>query len=327
LEGYCIAFWEGKSVLVTGGAGFIGSHLVEQLVEASAKVRVADNLENGFLDNLSSCRDKIEFVKADLTRQEICEKVCGDIDIVLNLAAKVGGIDYNRRHPGSMFVKNNLLAAQILEASRKNDVERYLCVSSACVYPRYCTIPTPESEGFNDVPEPTNLGYGWAKRMAEVMAQCYAEEFGMKIAIVRPYNAYGPRDHFDVEKSHVIPALIKRVFDGENPINVWGTGEQTRAFIYVDDIARGMMLATENYPKADPINLGTNEEITIRELVNLIVDLSGRKPRPDVVFDESKPSGQPRRNSDNAKAKAKIGFEAEVPLREGLAKTIKWYAR
>ncbi len=266
-------------------------------------------------------------MNADLTCQEICEDACKDIDVVMNLAAKVGGIEYNKMHPGSMFQKNNLLATQVLEASRKSGVERYLCVSSACVYPRYCTIPTPESEGFKDVPEPTNLGYGWAKRMAEVMSQCYADEFGMKIAIVRPYNAYGPRDHFNPEKSHVIPALIKRVFDGENPINVWGTGEQTRAFVYVDDLVRGMMIATENYPKADPINLGTDEEITIKELVNLIVKLSGRKPTPDIVFDATKPSGQPRRNSDNKKAKEKIGFETKVTLKEGLAETIKWFAR
>lgn len=320
-----LQFWNGKNVLVTGGAGLIGSHVVEMLLENGANVRVVDNLENGSLENLKSCKEKIEFIKGDLSKQEVCERLSKGEDVVLNLAAKVGGIKFNKEHPGTMFTSNILISTQMLDAACKNDVERYLCVSSACVYPRYCMIPTPESEGFKDIPEPTNIGYGWAKRMAEVQAQCYAEEYGMKIAIVRPYNTYGPRDHFDPEKSHVIPALIRRVFDGENPIMVWGDGEQTRAFIYVTDLARGMLLATEKYPKPDPINLGTNEEIKIKDLINAIIESSGTIPRPKVIFDVDKPAGQPRRNSDNTKAKKLIGFEAEVPLREGLKRTIDWY--
>lgn len=320
-----MTFWKGKNVLVTGGAGFIGSHLVEMLLEKGANVKVADNLENGSLDNLKSCEKKIEFVRGDLTKIEVCEKVSKDVEIVLNLAAKVGGIGFNKAHPGTMFTSNILINTQMLEAARKNDIDRYLCVSSACVYPRYCTIPTPESEGFKDVPEPTNDGYGWAKRMAEVQAQSYAEEYGMRIAIVRPYNAYGHRDHFDPEKSHVIPAIIKRVFDGENPLIVWGNGEQSRAFIYVTDVAKGMLLATEKYPKADTINIGTDEEIKIKDLTYLIIGFSGKTPKPKVLFDTSKPAGQPRRNSDNTKAKKLIGFEAVTPLKEGLKKTIEWY--
>ncbi len=322
-----MSFWKDKKVLLTGGAGFIGSHVAELLIRRGCDLKVADNLENSSPDNLHSCIDRIEFINTDLTILENCENISKDVDIVLNLAAKVGGIEFNRLHQGTMFTSNVLIQTNMLEAARKNDVERYLCVSSACVYPRYCTIPTPESEGFNDVPEPTNLGYGWAKRMAEVQAQCYAEEFGMKIAIVRPYNSYGPRDHFDPAKSHVIAALIKRVFDCENPLTVWGNGEQTRAFIYVEDLARGMILATEKYTVADPINLGTDEEIKIKDLVKLILDLSGKKPRPSVFFDTDKPAGQPRRNSDNSKAKAMIGFETEVPLREGLKRTIEWYSK
>jgi GDP-L-fucose synthase len=159
--------------------------------------------------------------------------------------------------------------------------------------------------------------------MAEFQASAYAREFGMKIAIARPYNAYGPRDHFEPEKSHVIPALIRRVFDGENPLTVWGDGDQSRAFLYVTDLARGLLEVTERYAETDPINLGTNEEIKIRDLVSLILQLSGFNPK--VYFDTSKPSGQPRRNCDNTKAKAKIGFEAKVKLKEGLEKTIEWY--
>ncbi|MCX9011229.1 MAG: NAD-dependent epimerase/dehydratase family protein [Candidatus Methanoperedens sp.] len=318
-----MTFWEEKNVLVTGGVGFVGSHVVEMLVGKGANVTVVDNFENGSLNNLKSCRKSIELIKGDLTDPGICMQASKSRDVVLNIAARVGGIEYNRKHPGTMFTANILINTQMLEAARKNSVDRYLCVSSACVYPRYCTIPTPELEGFKDVPEETNLGYGWAKRMAEVQAQCYAEEYGMKIAIVRPYNAYGPRDHFDPEKSHVIPAIIKRIFDGEDPLVVWGNGEQTRAFLYVTDFARGLIEAAEKYPAADPVNLGTDEEVKIRDLVEMIIKLSGKKT--DIFFDTSMPAGQPRRNCDTAKAKEKIGFEAKVKLKDGLKETIRWY--
>lgn len=320
-----MSFWSGKQVLVTGGAGFIGSHLVELLVSQGAKVRVADSLANGNLSNLGAVKDTVEFVQADLSSLLSCREAMRGMETVFNLAAWVGGVDYNVKHPGTMFYKNALINTLMLEAARLEDVEEYLCVSSACVYPRYCSIPTPESEGFLDVPEPTNIGYGWAKRMAEVQAQCYAEEFGKKIAIVRPYNSYGPRDHFDPEKSHVIPAIIKRIFDGEDPLTVWGDGEQSRAFVYVTDLARGMLLALEKAPNADPLNIGTEEEIKIKDLVHLIVGVSGKGPR--VFFDTSKPSGQPRRNADITKAKTLIGYEPEVSLEEGLRKTIDWYAQ
>ncbi len=318
-------FWNNKYVLVTGGAGFLGSHLVELLVQKGAKVRVADNLENGHLNNLQNVKGKIDFLNVDLTKREYCDKACKDIEVVINVAAKVAGINFNKEHSGQMFFTNALLNLNMLEAARKAEVDRYLLTSTACVYPRLCTIPTPESEGFKEDPEPTNFGYGWSKRVAEVQAKCYAEEYGMKIAIVRPYNMYGPRDHFDPKLSHVIPALIKRVFDGENPLNVWGNGEQTRSFLYVKDSIRGILLATEKYAKADPINLGTDEEIKINDLVSLVVELSGKTPKPSIFFDVSKPSGQPRRNSDNTKAKTLIGYESKMKLRDGLKETIDWY--
>lgn len=316
-------FWENKKVLLTGGTGFIGSHLVERLVDKGAKVKVVDNLENSSLDNLSRVKHKIEFAKRDLRNLNDCREASQNQEIVLNLAAKVGGIEFNKNHPGTIFRDNVLINTNMLEAARSNMIERFLVVSSACVYPRYCTIPTPEEEGFKGVPEPTNEGYGWAKRMAEVQARAYAQEFGMKIAIIRPYNTYGPRDHFDPEKSHVIPALIKRIFDGENPLTVWGDGEQSRAFLYVEDLAAGMLKVIEAYPVCDPLNLGTIEEIKIKDLVRLIIKLSGKNPK--VYFDTSKPSGQPKRNCDNRKAKQKIDFEAKINLREGLTKTIVWY--
>lgn len=316
-------FWLNKKVLVTGGAGFVGSHLVEKLVKRNARVSVLDNLQNGTLGNLSSVEGKFQFIKGDCADPVIAKKACDKQEIVMNLAARVGGIEYNRTHQATMMRDNLLIGANMIEAARKADVERFLVVSSACVYPRNCSVPTPESEGFLDEPEPTNGGYGWAKRMAELSGKYYREEFGMKVGIARPYNGYGPRDHFDPETSHVIPALIKRVFDGENPVKVWGTGRQTRAFLYVEDFAEGLMLTIEKYPVADPVNIGTDEEVTIARLIEKIIKISGVKTK--IEFDTSKPDGSPRRNSDNRKAKEKLGFQAKIGLDEGLRRTVEWY--
>lgn len=318
-------FWENKKVLVTGGAGFIGSHVVEKLVEKGSEVTVLDNLQNGNLINLKSVEGKFKFIKGDCTDSRIAEKACDKQEVVVNLAARVGGIEYNRTHQSTMLRDNLMIGEVVLEAARKKGAERFLVVSSACVYPHNASIPTSESEGFLDEPEPTNGGYGWAKRMNEKLGMYYAEEFGMKVGIVRPYNCYGPRDHFDPKVSHVIPALIKRVVDGENPVKVWGSGKQTRAFIFVEDLVEGMIAAIEKYPVPDPINLGTDEEVTIKELVKKIVNLSGKKS--EIVFDTSKPDGSPRRNSDNRKAKEKLNFTPKVLLGEGLKKTIDWYRR
>lgn len=316
-------FWKNKKVLVTGGTGFIGSHVVENLIARGAKVTILDNFQNGKLKNISHIKSKVNLLRGDCTNPVDALHACKGKDIVMNLAARVGGIEYNRTHQATMLADNLSIATTMIEAARKAGVERFLVVSSACVYPRDCFVPTPEADGFLSEPEPTNGGYGWAKRMAELLGKYYAEEFGMKVAIVRPYNCFGPRDHFDAQTSHVIPALIKRVFDGENPVVVWGTGKQTRAFLYVEDLAEGMILATEHYPNADPINLGTDEEVTIAELVAKIIALSGKKTV--VQFDKTKPDGSPRRNSDNRKAKKYTQFTAKTRLDKGLAKTIDWY--
>lgn len=316
-------FWKNKKVLVTGGAGFIGSHVVEKLVERGAKVTVLDNLQNGKLSNINHLKKNVKVIKGDCRLPNDAEKACRGQEIVMNLAARVGGIEYNRTHQATMMRDNLIIGTVMIEAARKMKVERFLVVSSACVYPRKCSVPTPESEGFLDEPEPTNGGYGWAKRMAEKLGMYYAEEFGMKVGIVRPYNCYGPRDHFDPEFSHVIPALVKRVFEGENPVKVWGSGKQTRAFLYVEDLAEGMILSIENYPVPDPINLGTDEEISIKKLVKKIIDISGINTK--VVFDTTKPDGSPRRNSDNTKAIEKIGFVPNIKLDIGLEKTVEWY--
>ncbi len=316
-------FWKNKKVLVTGGAGFIGSHLVEKLVERNAIVTVLDNLQNGKKENLNSVKNKVLFIKGDCTNINAALKACKSQDIVMNLASRVGGIEYNKIHQATMLRDTLLIGTTMIEAARRCGVERFLVVSSACVYARNCSIPTPETEGFLDEPEPTNGGYGWGKRMSELLGKYYMEEFGMKVGIARPYNCYGPRDHFGHETSHVIPALIKRVFDGENPIKVWGTGRQTRAFLYVEDFVEGLIRTIEKYPVADAVNIGTNEEISIAELVRKIVKLSKKEIK--IVFDTTKPDGSPRRNSDNTKAKEKIGFKAKVSLDEGLSKTISWY--
>jgi GDP-L-fucose synthase len=319
------SFWINKKVLVTGGAGFIGSHVVEKLVERGAKVTVLDNLQNGSKSNLKFVSKKIVFIKGDCMNFDDALKACRGQDVVMNIAARVGGIEYNRTHQATMLRDNLFIATTMIEAARKAKVERFLAVSTACVYPRNASVPTPESEGFMDEPEPTNGGYGWAKRMSEKLAQYYVEEFGMKVGIVRPYNCYGPRDHFDPAVSHVIPALIKRVFDGENPVKVWGSGNQTRAFLYVEDMAEGMITAIEKYPVPDPINLGTDDEISIKDLVKKIIKMSGVSTK--VTFDTTKPDGSLRRNSDNEKAIEKTGFVAKISLDEGLEKTIEWYRK
>ena len=319
------SFWSGKKVLVTGGAGFIGSHVVEKLIKRNAKVSVLDNLQNGELRNLAGVKGEFKFVQGDCTDTATAEDACKGKDIVMNIAARVGGIEFNRTHQATMMRDNLLIGTVMLEAARKAGVERFLAVSSACVYPREASVPTPESEGFLTEPEPTNGGYGWAKRMADKLGMYYAEVFGMKVGIVRPYNCYGPRDHFDPEVSHVIPALIKRVFDGEDPVTVWGSGNQTRAFLYVEDMAEGMIQTIEKYPKPDPVNLGTDEEVSIKELIQRIIQISGINAR--VEFDTSKPDGSPRRNSDNTMMLEKIGFKPQTSLDEGLRKTIDWYRK
>lgn len=316
-------FWKGKHVLVTGGTGFVGSHLVERLIEEGSRVRILTSGSGTDMPHINHLLREIEIVRGDATSAVDARKACHGQAVVMNLAARVGGIAYNRVHNASMLSQNFAIAQTMMDAARIEGVSRFLVVSSACIYPHDATVPTPESEGFRGEPEPTNGGYGWAKRMAEKLGTYMAEEYGMSIATVRPYNCYGPRDRFDPETSHVIPALIKRVLDGEDPLVVWGSGRQTRAFLFVEDLARGMMLATEKSPDPDAINIGTDEEVSIRDLVSMILRITGKTPR--VEFDSTKPDGHPRRNSDNTRAEQVLGFRAEVRLQDGLERTIRWY--
>lgn len=321
-------FWDRKKVLVTGGGGFIGSHVVERLLRKHKEVRVtvAGRMSKENKRNLSEVlrNPYLRTIKGDLRDPRFCRRACKNQDVVLNLAGVVGGVGYNSRHHGSLFRDNMILQLNVLEAARLEGVKRYLVVSTACVYPRDCAIPTPETEGFRDEPELTNRGYGWAKRMGEYAGRAYAEEFGMSVAIVRPYNAYGPRDHFDLEKSHVIAALIRRVCAGESPLKVWGDGKSTRAFLYVEDFARGLLDVAEKYPNADPVNIGSAEEVSIKDLAKAVLRAAGAD-KTKLVFDLLKPSGQPRRACDTAKSRKVLGFQAEIGLQEGLTRTVAWY--
>lgn len=300
-----MSFYKNKRVFVTGGTGFIGSHLVKTLRFGGAKVTALSKKE------------------LDLVQTSAVNKAIAGHDFVFHLAASVGGIHYNQMHPASLLQQNLMPTLNVFEAARKAKVARMLLVSSACVYPRFCTLPTPEEEGFKDEPEPTNFGYGWSKRIAEILAKTYQQEYGMPIGIVRPYNAYGPGDNFDPVRSHVIPALVKKVMDGENPLVVWGDGSATRSFIFVSDVVRGMMMALEKYPLPDPINLGTTEEISIKQLAEMIIELSGKKTK--IKFDIGKPNGQPRRSCDVSKAKEILGFTAEIKLHRGLPQVVNYY--
>jgi len=323
--GVSTSFWTGKAVLVTGAAGFIGSHLVEALVDRGARVRAIGRSRRRFNAALLERAGEVEFLEGDLMDPAFAAAASAGIEVVCHLAARVAGVAYNASHPATMLTENAVLGLQVMAAAARAGVERVLCMSSACVYRADCAISTPESEGFLDDPEPTNFGYGWAKRFLEVQAIAYQREFGMKVAIVRPYNTFGPRDDFAWQTSHVIPALIRKVMDGSDPVVVWGDGTQTRTFLYVSDVVEGSLKALECYAVGDPVNLGTDEEVTIADLVRMIVELSGRAPR--LVFDARQPVGQVRRHGDSTKAKERLQFSPRVSLREGLRRTIQWYAK
>ena len=315
-------FYSEKNVLVTGGTGFIGSHMVESLVKQGANVKVTGRRED--LSNLSKVIDKIEYVKTDLSQIENCKNICKDIEIVFHLASTVGGIHFSKDHPASMFTPDVQMTTNLLDAcSKSNTVERILVTSSTCIYKRGCTVPFVEEDGFLEDPEPTAIGYGWAKRIAEKTAMLYQKEFSLKSAIVRLENVYGPRDNFHRTYSHVIPALILRAIDAEKELIIWGDGNQSRSFLYVKDAVEGMLMALEKYSETDPVNIGTDEEITIRKLAETILDILDKK-HIKLVFDLSKPTGQIRKATSIKKMKSKIGFTPRYSIHDGLKKTISW---
>lgn len=318
-----MSYWKNRKVLVTGGAGFIGSYLTELLVAEGSRVTVADDLSRGGRDRIRGLLEKIRLVTADLRNPLDCLKACRGQDTVFNLAAKVTGIEYNRFHMADMFQTNMALQMNVLQAAATSKVPHFLQVSTACIYPHDAPVPTPESAGEKSSPEPTNEGYGFAKLMGEKMAQYTHRETGMHATIARPFNAYGPRDHFDEATSHVIPALMKRILDGDNPVDVWGSGDQSRAFVHAKDIARGMMLVAEKAPAATPVNIGHDGEVTIKQLFALICKTVGMTP--EARYDTSKPDGYARRAADTTLLKRLTGFVPSVTLEEGLREMHAWF--
>lgn len=308
-------FWANKKVLVTGGAGFFGSFIVEKLIK-----------ERGVKpENIRVPRRK----EIDLIKWENCVRAVADMDIVIHLAGKVGGIGFNKKYPATLFYDNAIMGIQLMEAARQEGVQKFVAVGTVCAYPKFTPVPFKEEDLWNGYPEETNAPYGIAKRFLLVQAQAYRKQYGFNAIYLLPVNLYGPRDNFDPERSHVIPALIKKMVDakleGRNEVVVWGTGKASREFLYVEDAAEGVLLATEKYDKPDPVNLGASREITIKELVDLIAQLVGYYGK--IVWDTSKPDGQPRRCLDTSKAKKEFGFEARTDFKEGLKRTIEWYTR
>ena len=317
-------YWTNKKVLVAGGAGFMGSYLVDLLIEDNAIVTVADNLSRGHMENLSGVMDKISFHNIDLRYLSQCEQICRGQDIVLNLAAPAFGVEYSMTHHGEMLTDVTTIGFNLLEAARRQNIQRFLVVSSSCVYPDDAGVPTKENEACRGAPETVNLGYGWGKRMVEMQGQYYAKEYNMEVAIARPFNAYGPRESFDLGKAHVMPTLIQKVLRGDDPIIVWGSGNQTRSFVHGRDSALALKFIAECYAAADPVNVGHDRETTIRELIERILKATGRNPK--VVFDTTKPEGAERKSADVTKLREVTGgFTPQITLDEGLEEMISYF--
>ena len=303
-----------KKILVTGGAGFLGQVVVAKLLERGVPKK-----------NIVIPRSK----KYDLRKLEDCKKVLKGIDVVIHLAAKVGGIGFNREHPGQLYYDNLIMGAQLMEEARRAKVEKFVAVGTICAYPKFTPTPFKEDDIWIGYPEETNAPYGLAKKKMLVQSQAYRQEYGFNSVYLLPVNLYGPGDNFDPNSSHVIPALIKKIVEAKakkSPtVEVWGTGKATREFLYVDDAAEGIVRATENYEKSDPVNLGSGMEISIRDLVETISKLVGFTGK--IVWDKTKPDGQPRRQLDTTRAEKEFGFKAQTQFGEGLKKTIAWYYR
>jgi nucleoside-diphosphate-sugar epimerase len=322
-----MALLQQKKVLVTGGAGFIGSHLVDALLKQDADVRVIDDLSRGSLSNLSHCRSKIEFIQGDLTNPEVTQDALKDIELCYHLAAVVGGVSFMNSHPADIF-KSTVINHNVFEACRKLDV-RLLYTSSACIYPVTLQTaedqpPLLESDAFKGGAQ-ADSDYGWTKLIGELECQAYYKAYGMEIAIVRPFNPYGPRESFDPKDSHVIPSLIRRAVRREDPFIVWGDGTQGRAFEYVSDVAEGMILAAEKKSDADPINLGSSDPVTVRKIAELILELTGYNIQ--ITFDKNKPQGVKSRKADMTKAWEYLGWKPRTTIKRGLEQTISWYLK
>lgn len=320
--------FDGKKVLVTGGAGFIGSHLVDELLQRNADVRVVDDLSRGKVSNIEHCRDRIDFIEGNLMEAKTAEEAVRDVESCFHLAAIVGGVDFMTSHPAEIF-KNVTIDKNIIDACRKMNVDRLLYTSSACTYPVDLQTtadqpPLKEEDALKQGAKPDS-DYGWTKLLGEIQCQAYHRSYGMKIAIVRPFNPYGPRESFNPKDSHVIPSLIRRAVRREKPFVVWGDGTHARAFEYIGDLAEGIVQAIGTKVDADPINLGSSTPITIREIAELVLQLTGYNT--SIVWDTSKPQGVKSRKADMSKALSVLGWEPRTPLKEGLMQTLNWYLK
>ncbi len=295
------------NILVTGGGGFLGSHLVERLVADGEVVFVPRRADY------------------DLTRQDAAERLFAEAEpeLVFHLAAEVGGIGANQANPGRYWYANLMMGANVLEQSRLYGVSKLVVAGTVCAYPKHATVPFREEELWSGYPEETNAPYGVAKKSILVGAQSYREQYGLNAIFLLPANLYGPRDNFDLDSSHVIPALIRKMVEAEGEVVLWGDGSPTREFLYVDDCADALLRAADLYDGPDPVNLGTGVETSIRELAETIAELTAFTG--GIRWDTSMPNGQPRRSLDPSKAEQLFGFRAETPLREGLERTIAWY--
>ena len=307
-----MSYWENKKILVTGGAGFLGKKVVEELIYHGAEQ------SNIFIPRSS---------EYDLRNKEICELLVRDVDIIIHLAAKVGGIGYNRDHPAELFYDNAIMGIQLMEAARLAGVKKFVAVGTVCAYPKFTPVPFREEDLWSGYPEETNAPYGLAKKMMLVQSQAYRAQYGFNAIFLLPVNLYGPGDNFDPESSHVIPALIKKFVEakekGETEVIVWGTGSASREFLFVKDAANAIVLASEKYNCDEPINIGAAKEISIKNLVEIISEITGFKGK--IIWDTEKPDGQPRRCLNTSRAKKEFGFEAATSFEAGLKETIEWY--
>jgi len=305
-------FWATRKVTLTGGAGFLGSFVTEKLHQRGVKDLFIPRIE-----------------QYDLVNPQDVERLLDDSrpDVVIHLAAHVGGIGANRLHPAEFFYDNLMMGAQLMHQAWKHGVEKYTAIGTVCAYPKFTPVPFKEDAIWDGYPEETNAPYGLAKKMQLVQAQAYRQQYGFNAIFLLPVNLYGPRDNFDLESSHVIPALIRKFIEaqdsGVGEVEVWGDGSPTREFLYVEDAAEGILLATEKYNGAEPVNLGSGYEISIKDLAELIQRLTGYQGK--LVWNTTKPNGQPRRGLDTTRAEEYFGFKASVSFEEGLHRTIDWY--
>jgi GDP-L-fucose synthase len=307
-----MAFWADREVLITGGAGFLGSHVVRKIRQRGCRALTAPRSRDYDL------REKESIVRLfEKTRP----------GLVVHLAAVVGGIGANRQHPGKFFYDNAIMGLQLMEQARRFGVEKFVAIGTVCAYPKLTSVPFQEAELWNGYPEETNAPYGLAKKMLLVQSQAYRQEYGFNAIYLLPVNLYGPGDNFDPKTSHVIPALIRKCLEAvearQEAVSVWGTGTASREFLYVEDAAEAIMLAAEHYNDPEPVNVGSGVEIRIKELAELIAELTGFQGR--LSWDSTKPDGQPRRCLDTSRAAHAFGFRARTDFRQGLMRTIDWY--